>query len=75
MDQVNRRKLRIGSEANRNVRRCDGHSPLGEHGLPAYQESSNPRNIPLYARYGFEVIGEVRPDDFPRVYPMLRPAR
>ena len=51
------------------LRRCD------EQGLPAYLESSNPKNIPLYERHGFEVIGQVRPDDFPGVYPMLRPAR
>lgn len=30
-----------------------------EQGLPAYLESSNPRNIPFYARHGFEVREEV----------------
>jgi ribosomal protein S18 acetylase RimI-like enzyme len=51
------------------LRRCD------EQGLPAYLESSHPRNIPLYERHGFEVIAEVKPADFPGLYPMYRPAR
>ena len=51
------------------LRLCDAQ------GKPAYLESSNPRNIPLYERHGFEVIGEVQPDDYPPLYPMLRPAR
>ena len=44
-------------------------------GLPAYLESSNPRNISLYERHGFEVIGEIRIGAAPVVTPMLRPAR
>ncbi len=51
------------------LRLCD------EQGLPAYLESSNPRNVPLYERHGFEVIGLVQPADYPPLYPMLRPAR
>jgi GNAT superfamily N-acetyltransferase len=35
------------------LERCD------REGLPAYLESSNPRNIPFYARHGFETREEV----------------
>lgn len=51
------------------LKRCDAD------GVIAYLESSNPKNIPLYERYGFEVIGVIQPGDFPPFYPMLRPAR
>ncbi len=44
-------------------------------GLPAYLESSNPRNISLYRRHGFEVVGEIQAGSSPVVTPMLRPAR
>lgn len=43
--------------------------------LPAYLESSNPRNIPLYERFGFEVQGEIQFATSPPVAPMLRAAR
>lgn len=51
------------------LRSCD------TQGLPAYLESSNPKNVPLYERHGFEVMGVIQPGDFPPVYPMLRSAR
>lgn len=51
------------------LRRCD------EEGVMAYLESSNPRNVPLYERYGFEVMGFVQPGDFPGIYPMVRQPR
>lgn len=41
-------------------------------GLPAYLESSNPKNIPLYERFGFEQIGVIRSSDAPPLFPMLR---
>lgn len=51
-------------------RECD------ERGVAAYLESSNPRNEPLYARYGFESRPAIAlPDGGPRVTPMWRPAR
>lgn len=42
---------------------------------PAYLESSNPRNIPFYQRYGFEPLGEIQVGSSPTLVPMLRPAR
>jgi ribosomal protein S18 acetylase RimI-like enzyme len=38
----------------------------------AYLESSNPRNIPLYERHGFRVIGEIQSGTSPVVVAMLR---
>jgi len=44
-------------------------------GLPAYLESSNERNIPLYERHGFEVVGAIQAGDSPTLWPMRRAAR
>lgn len=41
----------------------------------AYLETGNPRNVPLYQRFGFEVVGELQLGSSPVVYPMRRPAR
>jgi len=49
--------------------RCDAE------GLPAYLESSNPRNIPLYQRHGFEILGTIQAGSSPVMYPMLRTPR
>ena len=49
--------------------RCD------RDGLPAYLESSNPRNISLYARHGFEVIGRIQAGTSPVMTPMYRKPR
>jgi ribosomal protein S18 acetylase RimI-like enzyme len=42
--------------------------------LPAYLESSNPENISLYERHGFEVLGRIQVDSSPPITPMLRRA-
>lgn len=44
-------------------------------GALAYLESSNPRNISLYERHGFEVMGEIQQGAAPVVTPMLRRPR
>ena len=44
-------------------------------GVIAYLESSNPKNITLYQRHGFEVIGEIQSGSSPVLRPMLRKAR
>lgn len=48
------------------LRRCDAA------GLPAYLESSNIVNIPLYERRGFRVTGEIVLPGGPTIWPMLR---
>jgi GNAT superfamily N-acetyltransferase len=49
--------------------RCDAD------GLPAYLESSNPRNIPFYERQGFEALGQIQVRSSPTIVPMLRRPR
>jgi GNAT superfamily N-acetyltransferase len=41
----------------------------------AYLESSNPRNIPLYKRHGFELLGSIQSGTSPSIAPMLRRPR
>lgn len=43
--------------------------------VPAYLESTNPRNVPLYERHGFEVVGQIQVGSSPPLVPMLRRAR
>jgi ribosomal protein S18 acetylase RimI-like enzyme len=46
--------------------RCDRDA------TPAYLESSNPKNIPLYERHGFELLGKIQVGTSPPIFPMLR---
>ena len=39
---------------------------------PAYLESSNPKNVPLYQRHGFELLGIIQVGSSPQMFPMLR---
>lgn len=41
----------------------------------AYLESTNPANVPLYQRHGFEVVGTIQVGDSPPLYPMIRRPR
>ena len=45
-----------------------------EH-VAAYLEATNPANIPLYERFGFEVAGKIQAGDSPAITPMFRAAR
>jgi ribosomal protein S18 acetylase RimI-like enzyme len=66
----------------RHQRRGHG-SALMQHALarcdrdhaPAYLESSNPANVPLYERHGFAVLDTIQVGSSPPIFPMLRPAR
>lgn len=49
--------------------RCDADR------VPAYLESTNPRNISLYKRHGFTELGAIQVGASPTLVPMLRPAR
>jgi GNAT superfamily N-acetyltransferase len=49
---------------------------IDEHAMPAYLESSNPANVVLYARHGFEPHGTITiPHGGPQITTMWRPAR
>jgi GNAT superfamily N-acetyltransferase len=41
-------------------------------GLPAYLESSNPRNIPFYKQLGFRALATLQSGDSPQLVPMMR---
>jgi ribosomal protein S18 acetylase RimI-like enzyme len=45
-----------------------------DHGT-AYLETTNPANISLYRRFGFEVVGAIQAGSSPTINPMLRVAR
>jgi GNAT superfamily N-acetyltransferase len=48
---------------------------LDEDGRMAYLESSSPRNVPFYERFGFESMGEIQTETSPVLTPMLRRGR
>jgi ribosomal protein S18 acetylase RimI-like enzyme len=48
------------------LRRCDADQKV------AYLESTNPKNIPLYERHGFALLGTIQAGTSPPISPMLR---
>lgn len=48
---------------------------IDREGRTAYLESTNPANIPLYQRHGFEVVGTIQVDEAPPLFPMIRRPR
>lgn len=46
---------------------------VDDAGLPAFLESTNPRNLSLYLRHGFRVTGEIPIPDGPALTVMHRP--
>jgi ribosomal protein S18 acetylase RimI-like enzyme len=48
------------------LRRCD------EQNLAAHLEATSPANVALYRRHGFEIVGTIRSQDSPPIFPMVR---
>jgi GNAT superfamily N-acetyltransferase len=70
VEALHRNKGRGAALLEHRLRQCDRQ----QH-LPAYLWSSNPLNISLYQRHGFEIAGTIRVGSSPSIYPMLRSAR
>lgn len=49
--------------------------PCDRENKPAYLESTSTRNIPLYQRHGFELLGTIQVGSSPPIFPMLRRPR
>lgn len=69
VDPVRQGRGHGGALLRHALERCDRER------MPAYLESSNPRNVPLYERHGFESIGKIQAGSSPTVIPMLRRPR
>ncbi len=69
VDPAHQRKGCGGALMKHALEQCDR-----DH-LPAYLESTNPRNVSLYQRHGFEALGTIQERASPPLIPMLRKAR
>jgi ribosomal protein S18 acetylase RimI-like enzyme len=69
VDPTHQRRGIGGSLLRHSLERVDREQSL------AYLESSNPENIPLYERHGFEVMGTIEVGDAPVLTPMIRRPR
>jgi ribosomal protein S18 acetylase RimI-like enzyme len=54
---------------DRGLQQCDRDD------IPAYLESTNPANLSLYMRHGFEQIGLIETEGAPQLFPMVRTPR
>ena len=61
--------LTTGNHGGHTLDACDR-----DH-APAYLESNNPKNVPLYERHGFELLGTIQAGTSPPIFPMLRKPR
>jgi len=48
---------------------------VDEEHVPAYLESTNPANIPLYEKHGFKLLRTIKVADAPPLFPMIRERR
>jgi GNAT superfamily N-acetyltransferase len=69
VDPAHQRKGYGGALLQHALSECDRHH------APAYLESTNPLNIPLYKRHGFEVLDTIQVGSSPPIVPMLRVAQ
>jgi ribosomal protein S18 acetylase RimI-like enzyme len=69
VDPVHQRKGYGSALLQQALRECDR-----DH-LPAYLESTNSANIPLYERHGFRVLATIQVGSSPPIFPMLREPR
>lgn len=58
-----------GALLQRGLARCD------EDHVPVYLEATSVRSVPLYERFGFKVVGEIKTQTSPVIVPMIRPAQ
>ena len=63
------RVIRAGAPMTPAIERGDDDSPI------ACLESTNPRNLSLYERHGFEIVGQIQAGPSPTLYPMVRETR
>jgi ribosomal protein S18 acetylase RimI-like enzyme len=69
VDPAHQRKGYGGALMKRALEQCDRAH------MAAYLESTNPRNVSLYQRHGFEALGTIQKGSSPPLIPMLRKAR
>jgi len=69
IEPVHRNKGYGGALLRHALRQCDR-----DH-LPACLWSSNPQNLSLYLRHGFEIAGTIQVGSSPIIFPMLRKPR